>query len=573
MSTAPVAYASSLQTELQKEAESNTEGSQTETSQPETSQSETPATETETSQPETKPELETRQTETAAAETETNASQTGDTDASKEDGTSDSDKKDDGSDKKDGDKKPDGDSKDDKNKKDNADDKDSQKGDIQKPDDESEQVDHSDAAADYASNIIAGNSVYLGELSSEYGISFDEEFEKTMDKIEADYKEFLDKPEDFLAENWQDVLAVYVMKYGQDAGIKMDKSCRDDLEQIFFLMNVRSNSAILRKLEKIQKEEVSETEGRSAETEKAAEAEESTETEKAAEAEESTETEKAAEAEESTETEKAAEAEESTETEKAAEAEESTETEKAAEAEESTETKKAADAEESTETKKVAETDAKEYRALSVQDYIALYGADEEQTAILEKYTSTKCRQLCAIVTASKGFVRSEAGSDVSEERVSIVAAACSLIGKVGYFWGGKSYAIGWDDSWGSPMTVSAEGSKSSGTVRSYGLDCSGFVAWSYYNGLGGKDAGIGNHTTTQWNASEMVDSQSARPGDLVFYHPASAGDDNHVGIVVGVNDNGSLLVVHCSSSQNGVMTGEAWSAGFQYVRSPLGLE
>ena len=537
MSTAPVAYASSLQTELQKEAESNTEGSQTETSQPETSQSETPATETETSQPETKPELETRQTETAAAETETNASQTGDTDASKEDGTSDSDKKDDGSDKKDGDKKPDGDSKDDKNKKDNADDKDSQKGDIQKPDDESEQVDHSDAAADYASNIIAGNSVYLGELSSEYGISFDEEFEKTMDKIEADYKEFLDKPEDFLAENWQDVLAVYVMKYGQDAGIKMDKSCRDDLEQIFFLMNVRSNSAILRKLEKIQKEEVSETEGRSAETEKAAEAEESTETEKAAEA------------------------------------EESTETEKAAEAEESTETKKAADAEESTETKKVAETDAKEYRALSVQDYIALYGADEEQTAILEKYTSTKCRQLCAIVTASQGFVRSEAGSDVSEERVSIVAAACSLIGKVGYFWGGKSYAIGWDDSWGSPMTVSAEGSKSSGTVRSYGLDCSGFVAWSYYNGLGGKDAGIGNHTTTQWNASEMVDSQSARPGDLVFYHPASAGDDNHVGIVVGVNDNGSLLVVHCSSSQNGVMTGEAWSAGFQYVRSPLGLE
>ena len=537
MSTAPVAYASSLQTELQKEAESNTEGSQTETGQPETSQSETPATETETSQPETKPELETRQTETAAAETETNASQTGDTDASKEDGTSDSDKKDDGSDKKDGDKKPDGDSKDDKNKKDNADDKDSQKGDIQKPDDESEQVDHSDAAADYASNIIAGNSVYLGELSSEYGISFDEEFEKTMDKIEADYKEFLDKPEDFLAENWQDVLAVYVMKYGQDAGIKMDKSCRDDLEQIFFLMNVRSNSAILRKLEKIQKEEVSETEGRSAETEKAAEAEESTETEKAAEA------------------------------------EESTETEKAAEAEESTETKKAADAEESTETKKVAETDAKEYRALSVQDYIALYGADEEQTAILEKYTSTKCRQLCAIVTASKGFVRSEAGSDVSEERVSIVAAACSLIGKVGYFWGGKSYAIGWDDSWGSPMTVSAEGSKSSGTVRSYGLDCSGFVAWSYYNGLGGKDAGIGNHTTTQWNASEMVDSQSARPGDLVFYHPASAGDDNHVGIVVGVNDNGSLLVVHCSSSQNGVMTGEAWSAGFQYVRSPLGLE
>ena len=64
-----------------------------------------------------------------------------------------------------------------------------------------------------------------------------------------------------------------------------------------------------------------------------------------------------------------------------------------------------------------------------------------------------------------------------------------------------------------------------------------------------------------------------AQPGDLVFYRPGSAGDDNHVGIVVGVNDNGSLLVVHCSSGQNGVVTGEAGSSGFQYVRSPLNLE
>ena len=27
-------------------------------------------------------------------------------------------------------------------------------------------------------------------------------------------------------------------------------------------------------------------------------------------------------------------------------------------------------------------------------------------------------------------------------------------------------------------------------------------------NGLDGEDAGIGSHTTTQWNASEMVDSR-----------------------------------------------------------------
>ena len=232
--------------------------------------------------------------------------------------------------------------------------------------------------------------------------------------------------------------------------------------------------------------------------------------------------------------------------------------------------KKAADAKETADAKEKQE---KEYYALTAEEYAILYDVDEQQKAVLDKYASTKCRQLCAIVTASKGFVRSEAGNGVSEERVAIVAAACSLIGKVGYFWGGKSYAIGWDGRWGEQQTVSVSGSKSSGTVRSYGLDCSGFVAWAYCNGLDGEDVGIGSHTTTQWNASEMVDSQDAQPGDLVFYRPGSAGDDNHVGIVVGVNDNGSLLVVHCSSGQNGVVTGEAWSSGFQYVRSPLNLE
>lgn len=214
----------------------------------------------------------------------------------------------------------------------------------------------------------------------------------------------------------------------------------------------------------------------------------------------------------------------------------------------------------------------KEYRALSVEEYAQIYGAKKAEKKLLKKYTSKECRQLCAIVTAAKGFVRGEAGENVSEERIAIVSAACSLIGKVGYFWGGKSYEMKWDDRWGDPMTVSAAGSRSSGTVRSFGLDCSGFVAWSYYNGLDGRDAGIGNHTTTQWNATEMVEEGSARPGDLVFYRPGNAGDDNHVGIVIGVNADGSLLVVHCSSGQNGVVVGEAWSSGFQYVRTPTGL-
>lgn len=63
---------------------------------------------------------------------------------------------------------------------------------------------------------------------------------------------------------------------------------------------------------------------------------------------------------------------------------------------------------------------------------------------------------------------------DISERRRAVVEKAYSLLGKVNYFWGGKSSAIGWDSRWGTPTRVTAPGSRSTGTVRPYGLDCSG---------------------------------------------------------------------------------------------------
>lgn len=532
LTSVPVTYAA--ETEMQtaagslteaEEETSQTETVMTETNAPETDQPETDQTETETSTPDTPAE-----TETPVFD-ETETPQSGQTDETR-DSSEDPDST-----------NSEGNTADISDNKKVTDIEDGEK-EIKKPDDETVQIDHSDAASDYTSNIIAGNTVYLSELSSEYGLSFSDEFEKVMDKIEEDYRAFLDDPDAFTAENWQDVLAVYVMKYASDEKtVTMDKSCRDELEQIFFLMNVRSNSAILRKLQKVQGETINDTEETQEDTEEPETTQQSENTGAG------------------------------TATGVRSNRKASADTvQQDTTVEHTANIKKAAD-EDKKETVSQKEEQEKEYYALTAEDYAILYDIDEQQKAVLDKYTSTKCRQLCAIVTASKGFVRSEAGSDVSEERVAIVAAACSLIGKVGYFWGGKSYAIGWDDRWGEQQTVSATGSKSSGTVRSYGLDCSGFVAWAYYNGLDGEDAGIGSHTTTQWNASEMVDSQDAQPGDLVFYRPGSAGDDNHVGIVVGVNDNGSLLVVHCSSGQNGVVTGEAWSSGFQYVRSPLNLK
>lgn len=46
------------------------------------------------------------------------------------------------------------------------------------------------------------------------------------------------------------------------------------------------------------------------------------------------------------------------------------------------------------------------------------------------------------------------------------------------YFWGGKSTVIGW----GALTKVIVKGNPITGTVRPFGLDRSGYVAWVFVN-------------------------------------------------------------------------------------------
>lgn len=67
-----------------------------------------------------------------------------------------------------------------------------------------------------------------------------------------------------------------------------------------------------------------------------------------------------------------------------------------------------------------------------------------------------------------------------TEAQRTLAESALMLVGKVNYFWGGKSYTVGWDDRWGKPAEVTSPGHSTSGTTIPYGLDCSGFVLWCY---------------------------------------------------------------------------------------------
>ncbi len=152
---------------------------------------------------------------------------------------------------------------------------------------------------------------------------------------------------------------------------------------------------------------------------------------------------------------------------------------------------------------------------------------------------------------------------DLSPEREAVVRAACSLVGKVNYFWGGKSLVIGWDARWGELRQVTAAGSSTTGTYRPYGLDCSGFVDWVFYNQSGGSYViGHGGGATMQHSYCTNISWADAQPGDLVFYP-----DNSHVGIVGGRDANGELLIIHCASGYNNVVITD--KEGFTSVGRP----
>ena len=163
----------------------------------------------------------------------------------------------------------------------------------------------------------------------------------------------------------------------------------------------------------------------------------------------------------------------------------------------------------------------------------------EEETARLNFYLSEPMRS--ALKSALRGSIRSYAVQEEDPLRCAIASNACSLVGLVPYYWGGKSDKLGWDVRWGTPSLLD------DGSVMPFGLDCSGLVAWSFVNAVGSPDAQtqIGHGAHRQYLNSVPIDAAEARVGDLVFTMVYDAAI--HVGIVVGRNADGELLVCHAS--------------------------
>lgn len=154
---------------------------------------------------------------------------------------------------------------------------------------------------------------------------------------------------------------------------------------------------------------------------------------------------------------------------------------------------------------------------------------------------------------------------NTSATREKIKQTALSLVGKVPYFWGGKSPA-GINPKWGTSALVTAAGSSTTGTYQPYGLDCSGYLDWVY------KTAGAGNifsagGTAHQWQQSYAINQSDLKPGDLAFLQPPNQSGTNHVGIYVGQDQSGRNLYCH-STCPHGVTVNSF--SGFKFFRRPL---
>ena len=149
---------------------------------------------------------------------------------------------------------------------------------------------------------------------------------------------------------------------------------------------------------------------------------------------------------------------------------------------------------------------------------------------------------------------------DITSVRKQVLYKGLQLVDKVPYFWGGKYPFVGFCEEWNQMKVVSAAGSKTTGTIRPYGLDCSGFVQWAFINAI---DDPI-KDTYDFWASCEEIEIEDLLPGDLAFYWRVNESgymDWDHVLIFAGYNENEDPMWLHCGAAEGIVALDTPWYA------------
>jgi len=138
-----------------------------------------------------------------------------------------------------------------------------------------------------------------------------------------------------------------------------------------------------------------------------------------------------------------------------------------------------------------------------------------------------------------------------SKNRKYLCYSALSLVGRVPYFWCGRT-AAGWDDSWGVLKPIPNEGNDKQlvGTMWPWGLDCSGFVSWTYKTVFGGNP--LSDKSTVglyEGTVVKQITNSELLPGDILL-------KDGHTGLFLGYDESGSMIVIHEAGTNAGCICG-----------------
>lgn len=142
------------------------------------------------------------------------------------------------------------------------------------------------------------------------------------------------------------------------------------------------------------------------------------------------------------------------------------------------------------------------------------------------------------------------ASLDCSGKRKELMRCALSLVGRVPYFWGGKS-APGWNEEWNTPKLVHCGGVQQhrndpplwTRLFRIHGMGLSDSVSVTLYDG-----------SWNQWDATHAISEDELLPGDLGFMAVPGTVPVNHVLLYAGEDADGTKLWVHCASGTGVVL-------------------
>jgi len=197
--------------------------------------------------------------------------------------------------------------------------------------------------------------------------------------------------------------------------------------------------------------------------------------------------------------------------------------------------------------------------AQKFEDEFAEYG-DTENAAGL---SNIKGAPLTSADIQNELNIALAADPSLSAARMSILQTGLGLVGKVGYFWGGKYPQGGTNPDWGQNATVTALGSGTTGMTMPLGLDCSGFIDWAVAT------AGYGNalNMGSEQMYTSFASTNSPEPGDLAFIIN-SKGQSEHVAFYLGKDPDGKNVYLQCAGGV-GVIVGNGGSFN-AYAKLPI---